>query len=421
MKIAIIGSGITGLGAAWLLNHHHINFTLFEADMRLGGHANTVSGDNHADVDTGFIVFNEWTYPNMMALFNLNNVPFIKSNMGFAISTKGGDLEYSSDALFAQRKNIFNPHFYRMIIDLIRFYRAANRDLPIMSHDLTLGEYLNQGRYSNIFINHHLIPMGAAIWSMGADDMMGFPMASFTRFCVNHGLLNLINRPQWFTVNGGSKTYVDILSKPFKDKIKLNTPVQSVVYNDKGVMVDGEHFDRVIICTHPDQALNMLDKPTSNEKSILGDIQYSTNTAILHRDTSQMPKNKKAWAAWNYLSSDNNQVTLTYWMNKLQSFLPADDDLFVTLNPIIPIAPDKIIRTQTYHHPIYSMSAINAQSRIKDIQGVNNIYFAGAWCGYGFHEDGLSAGLAVAEMAANISRPWKIVEKSSSYINVRQQ
>ncbi len=420
MKIAIIGSGITGLGAAWLLNQNNIDFTLFEADERLGGHANTVSGDNHADVDTGFIVFNEWTYPNLLALFAHEKIPYIKSNMGFAISTNNGDLEYSSDSIFAQKRNFIRPSFYQLLLDLIWFYRSVPKDLPNMSHGLTLGDYLTQNRYSDNFINNHLIPMGAAIWSMGADDMMKFPMQSFANFCINHGLLNIIKRPQWFTVNGGSKTYVETLSNQFKDKIRLNTPVTSIKRIENQVMVNGEQFDKILICTHSDQALKMLDDATGEEKEILGDIKYSTNTAILHRDTQQMPKTKKAWAAWNYLASENNQVTLTYWMNKLQDFLSKDDDLFVTLNPVTPINPDKIIKTQTYHHPIYSLDTVDAQSRISDIQGVKNTYFAGAWCGYGFHEDGLSAGLAIAEMACDIKRPWDIIEKSSSHANIRK-
>lgn len=418
MTIAIIGSGITGLGAAWLLNHHNIDFTLFEADSRLGGHANTVSGDNHADVDTGFIVFNEWTYPNMLALFQRENVPFIKSNMGFGISANQGALEYSSDGLFAQKSNLFKPSFHKMILDLVRFYKQVPKDYPSMNDDQTLEQYLIDNKYNRYFIDNHLIPMGAAIWSMSANDMMGFPMKSFARFCINHGLLKLKNRPQWFTVDGGSKTYVQILSDLFKDKIKLNTPVTSIKRTNNSVEVNGQLFDKVIICTHSDQALTLLDDPTDSENEILGAIPYSNNTAILHRDISQMPRRKKAWAAWNYLASKNNQVTLTYWMNKLQDFLPKNDDLFVTLNPVTTINPDKIIKTQTYHHPIYSLEAIKAQSQINIIQGQQNTYFAGAWCGYGFHEDGLSAGLAVAEMAANIKRPWNTEEKSSSYKNI---
>lgn len=418
MTIAIIGSGITGLGAAWLLNHHNIDFRLFEADSRLGGHANTVSGDNHADVDTGFIVFNEWTYPNMLELFQRENVPFIKSNMGFGISANQGALEYSSDGLFAQKSNLFKPSFYKMIFDLVRFYKQVPKDYSRMNDDQTLEQYLIDNNYNRYFIHNHLIPMGAAIWSMSANDMMGFPMKSFARFCINHGLLKLKNRPQWYTVDDGSKTYVQLLSDQFKDKIRLNTPVTFIKRTDQGVEVNEEIFDKVIICTHSDQALALIDDPSDSENEILGAIPYSTNTAILHRDISQMPRRKKAWAAWNYLASENNQVTLTYWMNKLQDFLPKNDDLFVTLNPVTAINPDKIIKTQTYHHPVYSLEAIKAQSQISTIQGQKNTYFAGAWCGYGFHEDGLSAGLAVAEMAANIKRPWDIEEKSSSYKNI---
>jgi len=420
MRIAIIGSGITGLGAAWLLNHHNINFTLFEADDRLGGHANTVSGADHHDVDTGFIVFNEWTYPNMMQLFQRENIRFIPSDMGFGISKNQGEMEYSSDGLFAQKSNFFNPRFYRMIFDLIRFYRAVPRDIATIPDAMTLGDYLIQNKYSRSFIDNHLIPMGAAIWSMGAEDMMSFPMTSFARFCINHGLLNLLNRPQWFTVDGGSKTYVQKIASGFQDNIRLNTPITSIDRQNGKVMVNGETFDKVLICTHSDQALAMLSDPTQDEQDILGDIKYSTNTAILHRDQAQMPKRKKAWAAWNYLASENNQVTLTYWMNRLQSFLPSDDDLFVTLNPVTPIAEDKIIKTQTYQHPIYSRAAIAAQNRIKDLQGVQNTYFAGAWCGYGFHEDGLSAGLAAAEIACGLHRPWSITEKSSACNNVKK-
>ena len=419
MTIAIIGSGITGLGAAWLLHQNKIDFTLFEADNRLGGHANTVSNKGHHDVDTGFIVFNEWTYPNMLKLFATENVPFIPSNMGFGVSKNNGEIEYSSDNLFAQKKNLLNPDFYRMMFGLIKFYRAVPKDINRMNDDMTLGDYLSLNKYSQSFINNHLIPMGAAIWSMGAEDMAGFPMKSFARFCMNHGLLNLIKRPQWFTVEGGSKTYVEKISAAFHDKIRLDTPVTSIERSGGKVLVNGEEFEKVIVCTHSDQALKMLKDATNDETSVLGNITYSTNIAILHRDESQMPTRQSAWSAWNYLASDNNQVTLTYWMNRLQSFLPVDDNLFVTLNPVRPVAKDKILSTHTYHHPIYTKAALEAQKKIKTIQGIHNTYFAGAWCGYGFHEDGLSAGLAAAEMACGIQRPWTITEKSSAAKNVR--
>jgi predicted NAD/FAD-binding protein len=419
LKFAVIGSGITGLGAAWLLNRYSLDVTVFEADNRIGGHANTVTGYNHPAVDTGFIVFNEWTYPNLQELFRILEVPIRKTDMSFGVSARQGTFEYSSDAIFAQKKLLFQPSYYRMLYDLARFYKSVPKEYHQFNEKLTLHEYLKNKNYSKIFIEDHLIPMGAAIWSVNADSMLDFPMKSFAQFCMNHGLLNLVERPQWYTVEGGSRTYVDAISHNFRDKIIHNKAVTSI-HRDKGyVYVNGEQFDKAIICTHPDQALNMLDDTDESENDILSAITYSENKAILHRDASQMPHNKKTWAAWNYLKSDDDsKVTLTYWMNRLQTFLPENDNLFVTLNPEKPIAEDLILSKHVYHHPIYNFKAIEAQSRIKDIQGKRNTWFAGAWCGYGFHEDGLTAGLTVAEIAGSIKRPWQVKEKSSAYENL---
>jgi predicted NAD/FAD-binding protein len=418
MKIAIIGSGITGLGAAWLLNKHNIDFTVFEADDRIGGHANTVKVNDDVQVDTGFIVFNKITYPNLIALFKQEQVPYIKADMSFGVSAKNGALEYSSNSPFAQKKNLLSLSYWRMLIDLLRFYYKAPRDINKIDNNLTLGEYLKTNHYSVAFINYHIIPMAAAIWSMGAEDVFGFPMRSFLNFYINHGLFKIINTTQWYTVEGGSISYIERITATFKDRIRLNSPVKSIARKNGKVTINGDKFDKAIICTHSDQALALLDDATDREKSILSDIKYSTNIAILHRDLSQMPINKMAWAAWNYLTGKGNKVTLTYWMNRLQSFLPEDDNLFVTLNPKTEIDPNTIIKEQIYHHPIYSKAAIKAQSEIKNIQGVDNIFYAGAWCGYGFHEDGLTAGLTAAEMACDIKRPWDVQEMSSAKGNM---
>ncbi len=450
MKIAIIGTGITGNAAAWLLNQKH-DITVFEQDNRIGGHSNTVSSPNHADVDTGFIVYNEWTYPNLIALFKHLNVDTMPTDMSFAASLNSGAYEYSGDALFGQKSNYFRPGHYKMLLDIVRFYKNAPELLERKINDISLGEYLAAEKYSQSFIDNHILPMAAAIWSTGADDVRNFPAASFVRFFVNHGLLLLKDRPQWHTVVGGSKRYVEKLTKDFRDKIQIGNAITAITRHENDVeLTDAKgkthKFDHVVIAAHADQTLKMLKDASEQETSILGAFPYAPNIAYLHTDETLMPKRKSIWSSWNYLTfspetchpersegseitykdssaspqNDNNKkIFLTYWMNKLQPLLPEDKDLFVTLNPPRKPAADKTLKIIEYDHPQYTLEAINAWENIKTIQGINRTWFCGAWCGYGFHEDGLSAGLAVAESLGGIKRPWDVTDKSPAGENCR--
>lgn len=424
-NIAIIGCGIAGMGAAWHLHNNGDKVTVYESADRIGGHSNTVSGANHAAVDTGFIVFNDWTYPNLINLFKHLDVETVESDMSFAVSCNQGALEYSSSALFAQKKNIFSPSYWRMLRDVLRFYRQAPKALAA-DDTRTLGDYLKDGGYSDIFIKQHILPMGAAIWSMGVEETGGFPLKSFVQFFQNHGLMKLINRPVWRTVKGGSQSYVKKITATFAHIIQLNSQIERVIRGDDGITL---HFkngqktrhDQVIFACHSDQALALLgDDVSDDETAILGNIPYSPNTAYLHRDDSLMPSRRKAWCSWNVLCDDNDQsdtpVTLTYWMNPLQPFI-GDDPLFVTLNPAR--EPKDVLATFQYHHPCYTQSSVQAQQRLYKIEGKNNTWFCGAWCGYGFHEDGLSSGLAVAEAINGIQRPWgDVTEKSNAVRNM---
>ncbi len=420
MKIAVIGTGISGNSAAWLLSQNH-DVHVFEQNDYIGGHSNTVAVDGYPATDTGFIVYNEWTYPNLIALFEHLNVETCNTDMSFGVSLNQGKLEYSGDKIFAQKRNFLNPRFYLMLFDIMRFYKKA----PDILHDekyhsMTLQEYLELEKYSKAFIEHHLLPMAAAIWSTGKDTISEFPAASFVRFFVNHGLLLLKGRPQWRTVVGGSRSYVKKLTETFRDKIRLSTPVSSIKRHDDYVEVNGEQFDHVIIAAHSDQALAMLDDPSAEEKNILGAFPYADNIAYLHTDQTLMPKKKSVWSSWNYLttSADGN-VCVTYWMNKLQPFIGRDQDLFVTLNPDREPDADKTLKKIIYQHPQFKRSALNGWNNIHEIQGKNRTWFCGAWCGFGFHEDGLSAGLSVAEALGGEKRPWTIEEKSPAGDNCK--
>jgi predicted NAD/FAD-binding protein len=425
MKIAIIGTGIAGNAASWLLNQSH-DITVYEQNDYIGGHANTIDGGAaHKPVDTGFIVYNEWTYPNLIALFAHLGVKTEKTNMSLAVSVDNGRLEYSGNSIFGQKKNILNPRFYLMLLDLVRFYKSAPKFLENQEDDMSLGDYLKKKRYSKTFIEDHLLPMAAAIWSTSADDIRHFPARSFIRFFVNHGLFLLKNRPQWWTVTGGSRQYVDILTASFKDKIKVNAEVTSVERKDDGVNVtdsngDVQTYDHVVMASHADESYRMLTNKTTEEKAVLAAFPYGENVAYLHSDETYMPKGRRMWSSWNYLATnDDNRVSVTYWMNRLQPFLPSEKQLFVTLNPLSPPDPQKTIKVQTYQHPQYLMSAIEGWPKIKTIQGKDRVWFCGAWCGYGFHEDGVSSGLAVAEALGGLKRPWDIQEKSPAGLNAK--
>ncbi|MEP3245581.1 MAG: FAD-dependent oxidoreductase [Sneathiella sp.] len=426
LKIGIIGTGISGMSAAWLLSKSH-DVTVFEKDDRVGGHSNTVDIAG-TGVDTGFIVYNEKNYPNLIALFDHLCVATQETDMSFGVSRDRGDFEYAGSDLFgmlAQKKNILRPRFWLMVRDIMRFYKAANLLLESNNvPDITLGEYLKREGYSDSFQQDHLLPMGAAIWSTPVETMMDYPLEAFIRFCDNHGLLQLSDRPKWRTVVGGSQRYISKLTNNFKDSISLNRGVAKVWQSGNKVCLEDrngttERFDHLVMACHADQSLKLLSDADAAEKKLLSAFSYQPNIAILHQDENYMPKNRKAWSSWNYLSettSDTQDVCVTYWMNKLQH-IKGDEDYFVTLNPIETPDESKIIRSFLYHHPLFNRDAIAAQRMLWNIQGKRNIWFCGSYFGHGFHEDGLQAGLAVAEALGGVKRPW-IVDDESSRINL---
>ena len=419
-RIAVVGSGVSGLSAAWLLSRSH-DVVLYEADDRPGGHANTIDVPGTGPVDTGFIVYNDKNYPNFQAMLAHLDVASIPTEMSFAASLDQGTFEYCGEGLsgmLAQRRNAFRPRFWSLFRDLLRFYREAPKALhqPDM-RGLTLDEYLRAQRYSRSFVEGHLLPMAAAIWSSKAEDIRAYPLFAFVRFFESHGLLQLWERPNWRTVAGGSRAYVGALLKDFAGQLRLSTPVAKVTRDAAGVTVTArtgqvDHFDSILIATHADQALSMLDKPSKAERELLGAFSYTTNTAVLHADATYMPRRRKVWCCWNYISTDHisseNQLCVSYWMNRLQSL--EGRDLFVTLNP--PADPQQEIARFEYTHPLFDSAAIHAQDNLWQIQGQNRTFFAGAHFGRGFHEDGLQSGLAAAEAMGSLPRPWTVANPS---------
>jgi predicted NAD/FAD-binding protein len=420
LRVAVIGSGISGLSAAWLLSQRH-HVSVFECDKRIGGHSNTVDV-GAVVVDTGFIVYNEVTYPNLTALFRHLGVPTKRSEMSFAVSLDKGRLEYAGTnlaGLFAQRRNLLSPRFWSMLSDLRRFYRNAARDAATLGHGTTLDEYLSAAAYGAAFRDDHLYPMGAAIWSTPTGKIGSYPATAFIRFCDNHGLLRLTGRPIWRAVEGGSRAYVARLTENFADRIAIGRGIRRVrriadaveITDDRGY---AEQFDHVVIGTHADQALRLLADPSEQESQLLGAFSYTENHAVLHSDPRLMPRRRGAWASWNYISrqvGETNRLSVTYWMNRLQN-IPEGTPLFVTLNPHQQPRPDLVIRRDTYHHPLFDAAAMAAQERLWSLQGVRNTWFCGAYFGAGFHEDGLQAGLAVAEALGGIRRPWAVPGES---------
>ena len=415
LRIAVIGSGISGLSAAWLLNRDH-DVQVFEADSRIGGHSNTVDVAGQP-VDTGFIVYNTATYPNLTALFEHLGVPTRATDMGFAVSLDRGRLEYSGGSLrglFAQKRNWVSPRFWRMLADLVRFYRRAPRDLAGLG-DISLGAYLDRLGLSQAFRDDHLYPMAAAIWSTPVAQIPDYPAAAFIRFCDNHGLLNLGARPPWRTVDGGSRAYVERLAAPLAGRIRTHLPVRAVRRLPHGVDIETDHgtqrFDHVVIATHGDLALAMLPDADADERRVLGAFGYRANTAVLHSDPALMPRRRRVWSAWNYAAhgaSGKTALSVTYWMNCLQTWLPADLPLFLTLNPLVEPDPALVHTRITYDHPVFDAAAGHAQSQLWSLQGRRRTWFCGAHFGAGFHEDGLQAGLAVAEALGGGRRPWDV-------------
>jgi predicted NAD/FAD-binding protein len=406
-KIAIIGTGISGLVAA-----HHLNarcdLSVFEKNDYIGGHTQTHDiewqGESHR-IDTGFIVFNDWTYPEFIRLMKSLGVEDQPSEMSFSVKCEKTGLEYngtSLNALFAQRRNLFSPRFLGMISDIMRFNREAPAFIESGDDGMTLGEYLAANRYGVSFKDHYIIPMGAAIWSAAPGDMLDFPARFFIRFFKNHGMLSIDERPLWRVIRGGSKSYIDPLTKPFKDRIHLSAGVRSIRrYDDRVDLVrqDGtmESFDEVVLACHSDEAYQLLEDPSDSEHAVLGGMRYQRNETVLHTDTRILPRKKIAWAAWNYHvpSGESHRVAVTYNMNILQG-LSTKETFCVTLNHLEGIDPDRIIRKITYHHPAYTPETLQAQARHGEISGVRRTHYAGAYWGFGFHEDGVKSGLRVA-------------------------
>ena len=408
MKVAIIGSGISGLTCAYLLNRQH-EVTVFESSDWIGGHTHTVDvevkGERFA-IDTGFIVFNDWTYPNFIRLLDQLGVTSQPTEMSFSVQDPQTGTEYNGknlNSLFAQRRNLLSPGFWGMLRDIVRFNREALRDLEEqrIAADTTLGAYLRQNAYGQRFIEHYIVPMGSAIWSMSLGDMHHFPLQFFVRFCKNHGLLSITHRPQWRVVSGGSRTYVEALSAGFIEHIRLNCPVYRVERDSAGVNLHSgagiERFDSVVFACHSDQALHLLAAPSQAEREILGALRYAENDVVLHSDTRLLPNRRLAWASWNYRlgGSARQPAAVTYNMNILQG-LQSETTFCVSLNQTEDIAPDKILKRFRYAHPQYSQAGLLAQARWQELQGAQNSYYCGAYWANGFHEDGVVSALRVA-------------------------
>ncbi len=404
MKIAVIGTGIAGNVATRHLCKDH-DITVYEAGSHIGGHTHThdiVHQGRHHAIDTGFIVFNDWTYPNFIALLDELGVESQPTTMGFSSRCETSGIEYNGSSLnqlFAQRSNIIRPRFHGMIRDILRFNRESRELIDRNDDTLTLCRYLEENRYGRLFIDNYIIPMGAAIWSTDPQQMLAFPACHFVRFFANHGLLNVKNRPQWRVIKGGSREYVKRLTEPFKDRIRLNQAIASVKRLPTHVEVktasgETELFDQLFIATHSDQALGMLSDPSDLERTVLGAIPYQANDVVLHTDTSLLPTSRRAWAAWNYLRRRDTDapVSVTYNMNMLQG-LQSTETFCVTLNDTHNIHPDRIIRRMQYQHPLFTAPGVAAQQRHREINGKRRTWYCGAYWRFGFHEDGVVSAL----------------------------
>ena len=400
MKIAVVGSGISGLSAAYYLSKRH-KVDLYEQNNHFGGHSYTydIKEENKiVPVDLGFIVFNELTYPNLINFFNELNVPFEKSNMSFSVSVKKTNIEYGGgglNAIFANKLNLFNFNFLKMIREIINFYNYAPSLLNRVKEEETLGDYLEKSRLSEYFIEYHIIPMVAAIWSMPFSKAKEMPLKLFLNFFINHGLFRLKNRPQWYTVTNRSRTYVKKILKKISGEIFKNYKINNISRNDDNVRVSigNEYldYDQVVLACHADQSLNILNDPTEKENDILNKFTYVRNMAFLHTDTNLMPLRKKAWSSWNSISKDN-KTCVTYWLNKLQN-LKTDKNYFLTLNPVEKIDENKVIKQEQFTHPYFNNENVSLQKDLHLLQGRKRTWFCGSYFGYGFHEDGLKSSM----------------------------
>jgi len=407
MKIAVIGSGISGLSAAYYLSKKH-KVDLFEKEDHFGGHSYTIDIEHDKEnkknisVDIGFIVFNHLTYPNLINFFNENKIDIEESNMSFSVTVKGTSIEYSGkgfNGIFANKINFFNFKFVKMFFEIINFYKKCSK-LEKIEDQETLGSYLKKNNLSKFFVDYHIIPMVSAIWSMPPYEANQMPLKFFIKFFQNHGLFKLNDRPQWYTVTNRSRTYVNKILKKISGEYFKNYNINKVKSNDKGVKIfygdESEYFDydKVIIAAHADEALKIIESPSEDEKKILKNFSYKKNLAIIHTDETVMPKNQKSWCSWNSAIDQNNlnQNSVTYWLNLLQN-LNINKDIFLTLNPFFKIDEKKIIKKVSFTHPYYNQEALDSQKHLKSIQNKKNILFCGSYFGYGFHEDGIKSSL----------------------------
>ena len=406
MKIAVVGSGISGLSAAYYLSKkHHVD--LFEREDHFGGHSHTIDlffGEKKISVDIGFIVFNFRTYPNFINFLNDNNVEIEKSNMSFSVSVKGTNIEYCGKGIlgiFSNKKNLLNFNFFKMFFEIIKFYKKSN-NLKNIEENLKLDDFLKSEGMSEYFINYHIVPMVSAIWSMPPYEAKQMPLTFFLKFFQNHGLFNLKKRPQWYTIKNRSRTYVNKILKTISGEYYKNYQINKISRHPNGAQVfyGGENeffnYDKVVIATHADEALSLISEPTKDEKDILSNFKYKKNYAIIHTDETVMPKNKKAWSSWNSsVNKDNNsQTSITYWLNLLQN-LNTKKNIFLSLNPFYKIEKNKIIKEINFTHPYYDKAALDNQKRLKYIQNKNNTLYCGSYFGYGFHEDGIKPSIEI--------------------------
>ncbi len=423
LRVAVVGAGVSGCAAAWLLHRAGIDVHLYDKEKELGGHAHTLQGEDWGPVDSGFLVYNENGYPNLASLFRFLEIETDTTQPSFSVSIDSGRLEYASDKLFAQKSNLFSPRFYLMLLEILRFYNSVpdllkNVDL---SETLSLGDFLEREKFSRAFRERHLYPVASAIWSMGAGDAAHFPLRHFLNFFATHGFLDGAGLPAWRTVRGGSRNYLRKMMAPLIEAGRFYgaSPVRAVDRREDGVelqIADGQvvPFDHVVMATHADITLALLNAPDSDERTALSAFPYTWNVAYLHKDPALMPRRKAAWAGWNYMAErEGGHSCITYWLSKMQSSPEGGAaNLFETLNPPVPPDPSLTLKKLVFHHPRFGLQAYQGWSHISRIQGRRRTWYCGAWCGRGFHEDGLTSGLTVAETLGSTRRPWNVTETS---------